>query len=72
MKNEGTVRLCPVQIDRDGGDGDMLQRERDDDWAPPGQVENAGKEQVVYSDLRVHCQKEFRICRAAVKAYFEP
>lgn len=47
MKNEGMVRLCPVQIDRDGGDGYVRQRKCDDEWSPPGQAENAGEEQGV-------------------------
>ncbi len=34
---ERTVRLGAVQEDRDAGDGDVRQRQRDDDVAPPGQ-----------------------------------
>ena len=71
VESEGMVRLCPVQVDRDGGNGYVRQRERDGDWAPPGQVENTGKEHVVYSDLLVRGHEIFAMCRTAIAAYFE-
>ena len=52
------VRLCPVQTDRGGGDGYVRKRQRKDGLALPGQGENAGKEQVVHSDLLVRGRQE--------------
>ena len=38
MKRQGVVRLGPVEIDRDSGDGSVGQRERCDHYAPPWQA----------------------------------
>ena len=35
----GAVRLAAVQVERDAGDRDLDQHERDENLAPPGQIE---------------------------------
>ncbi len=70
MKNEGMMRLCPVQINRDGSDGNVRQRERYDDCAPQGQAKNAGKEQGVllgsarppYAALEAYFKAQTMLC----------
>ena len=45
MQVEGAVRLGAVQVDRDRGDGDVGEHQRDDDVAPPRQRDQAVGEQ---------------------------
>jgi hypothetical protein len=44
---EGPVRLMAVQENGDRGDGDVGHRQRDDNVAPPGQIEQSGEHQAV-------------------------
>jgi hypothetical protein len=47
MKIKRAVRLAAVQEHRDSDDGDVGKRQSDDNIAPPGQVEYAGKKHPV-------------------------
>ena len=38
---ERAMRLVAVQVDRDRGDGDVRQPQRDEHQAPPGQIEQS-------------------------------
>jgi len=44
---ERTVRLAPVEIDRDGGDRDLDEDQEGEQVAPPGEVQVAAKHDFV-------------------------
>ncbi len=44
MQVERAVRLVAVQVDRDRGDGDVRQAERDQREAPPGEIQQTVEE----------------------------